>query len=867
MIFQLKLTPFLLVISLAFATPAGSATSEWLKNSYLPGELKFEIPDESSPEPLREKIDLAGEWQAQLLNETEKTTLPVPGLFTFQGSVIYSRSFFLAEDLKTRHVKLVAEGINYRSSIFINEKFVGTHYGGFTRFTFDIAPEFLRFDDNNEIRILVDNWLDPRQTIPAKHRPFAERNYGGIHRELYLLILPKLMLEDFTFRLLPGADSVKLRLDALLTLRNLNRTGAASPQALLPENKFRLVLKLWAPQTARKNAARSQVDFTLNSQILQTYQIALELQNPQLWSPESPFLYDLEVTLEQGNQVIDSLHQRVGLRTISIEHNKFLCNHKPYFIKGVEWHPDWTPTTVARRSEFLKQTVGAIKNLGVNAVRVVGFPPDLDFIEQCNQTGLFVFEELPIQFVPNERFLEPGWLELAEIQVTEMVLRDRNQPSVIAWGIGTGLDARKPEIQAYLAHTRDFIQQQDSRPVYVALSALHFAPEIPVTDFCFVEITDLTRVDLNVIIAASENHLAEKPVIYSIGYPFTQSETHPVPDIQKESRQSYFLGLAARKIMAKTRAGGIFINALADWHLAQPSSLFGKESPPDVAPYGLISVTGGKRLAYHHLAALFSEDKTTPLTAIHLPNESTNFFTIAGILLLLLFITIYKRDRRIRVDFSRSIQRPHGFITDIRENRKIPIFETIGLSLVITLLLALVSASLVFYFKNNFYFDQISSLVLLNPALKTRVIRFIWHPGILLAAFFFGYFFIFFTGAILIKFLSKLFGKKTSLHKAITYVFWMNAVVLILLPASPVFYKLLNLSGAAPVILGGLGLLFLFMVLRTIRGLAVLFFEKKQPVLLIILLLLTTLVVSAGIYYQKSHALFDYLAFYLNRAH
>jgi len=262
----------------------------------------------------------------------------------------------------------------------------------------------------------------------------------------------------------------------------------------------------------------------------------------------------------------------------------------------------------------------------------------------------------------------------------------------------------------------------------------------------------------------------------------------------------------------------------------------------------------------------FSEDKTTPLTAISRPDDSTYFFTVCGILILLAFIFLFKRDRRIRGDLRRALQRPHGFITDIRENRKIPFPETIGLGLIILLLLALFSAAFVFYFKNNFYFDQILSL-LLNYPIKAWLLPLVWQPHFLLLAFLFGYFLAFFSGAILITLFAKLLGKKTSFHKAITFLFWMNSVVLIFLPAGPIFFNLLSLKGYLPIISGGFGLALLVAALRSIHGLAVLYLEKKRFIFLMVFLLLALLVVGGGFYFQKNNALFDYLALYLNAGH
>ena len=146
--------------------------------------------------PSRLKIDLAGPWN-YTTDGNNWNKVDVPSAYDFAGKVTFQRTFDLKSDLLDKYTfMLVAYGINNQSEITINGNFVGRHIGGYTSVVLPIPNNTLQVGSENTIRVTVDNELTPRTTIPLKQQVGGWRTYGGIFRDIYILAVPKLFIED-----------------------------------------------------------------------------------------------------------------------------------------------------------------------------------------------------------------------------------------------------------------------------------------------------------------------------------------------------------------------------------------------------------------------------------------------------------------------------------------------------------------------------------------------------------------------------------------------------------------------------------------------------------------------------------------------
>ena len=163
----------------------------------------FENGGKSRPEVLnfssatRSIIDLSGKWQYSIDEGLTWKNVLLPSAADFEGKVIFTRKFDLPANLLTQHsFKFVAYGVNYQAEVFLNEVFVGKHEGGYTSFSFLVPENTLQLGSENVVRLVVDNTLNSKNTLPLRQQIGGWKNYGGIFRDIFLVATPPVWIDD-----------------------------------------------------------------------------------------------------------------------------------------------------------------------------------------------------------------------------------------------------------------------------------------------------------------------------------------------------------------------------------------------------------------------------------------------------------------------------------------------------------------------------------------------------------------------------------------------------------------------------------------------------------------------------------------------
>lgn len=326
-------------------------------------------------------LQVPGDWNSQ---EAE--------LFFYEGTVWYQRDFSLKKNPDRRY--LVHFGaVNYRAIVYINGIRVGEHEGGFTPFQFDITDQVR--DGDNFIVVKADNRREP-DYVPTVN--FDWWNFGGITRSVRILELPEQYLADYSL-LLSGTGQVE---------------G-------------------WVRVTGSGGRVSLDVDGLIGG-------LAIDIDNegfgsfsveatPELWSPESPRLYDVE--WRYNGEIVND---RVGFRSVAVDGTDILLNGKPVFLRGVCLHEE-TPAGGSRAwsEEHARQLLASVKELGANFVRLAHYPHNENMLRVADEMGLLVWSEIPVYWTV--AFTNPAVYEKAEQQLTEMIERDRNRASIVLWSI------------------------------------------------------------------------------------------------------------------------------------------------------------------------------------------------------------------------------------------------------------------------------------------------------------------------------------------------------------------------------------------------------------------------------------------------
>lgn len=346
-------------------------------------------------------------------------TLRVPGDWNFQrpelqwyeGTLWYQKSFDYHPLANTR-VFLYFGAANYRARVWLNEKPVCEHEGGFTPFNCE-ATSALQDGEN-----IVNVWVnDARHTddIPSVRPDWF--NYGGLTRDVRLVEVPQQFIEQYSVQL--DRENAH-RINGWVHL-----AGVSGPQKLIVRIPD---LKISTDATTDNDGFAR---FTLNISAL------------ELWSPEKPKLYRVEIA-----NATDQISEEVGFRTIETRGTDILLNGRSVFLRGIDMHEETVGRSGRAHGEDDARTLlGYAKELGCNFVRLAHYPHDESMTRMADRLGLMVWSEIPVY--QGIGFKDPQTLVKAKQQLTEMITRDRNRAAIILWSVSNETP-KSPERNAFL---------------------------------------------------------------------------------------------------------------------------------------------------------------------------------------------------------------------------------------------------------------------------------------------------------------------------------------------------------------------------------------------------------------------------------
>ena len=227
-------------------------------------------------------------------------------------------------------------------------------------------------------------------------------NYGGIYRDVELIRLPATFIKDFTIGLVP--DGTFSRASVSIETEGPERGGSAT--LTIEELNVRQRIEL----QDGKGAA--------------TFDIL-----PELWSPDRPKLYDVEVAF--GDDVV---REKIGFREIRVEGHDIVLNGKPIFLKGISAHEESVKNGKAVTDAEIIENFKLAKEMNCNYMRLAHYPHTERAAQIADEMGILLWEEIPVYWAIN--FGNPETYANAENQLTELIRRDRNRASVIIWSVG-----------------------------------------------------------------------------------------------------------------------------------------------------------------------------------------------------------------------------------------------------------------------------------------------------------------------------------------------------------------------------------------------------------------------------------------------
>lgn len=376
------------------------------------------------------------------------------GGYVMTGIGWYRKSFLVPASMVGKRLSLYFEGVYMNSEVFVNGQSVGKRPYGYSSFAYDITP-YIKVSEQNVVAVRVDN---------SKQRNCRWYTGAGIYRHVWLVTTEALHVAHWgTYITTPEVTKELAKVQVAVQVKNETK---ADKQAMVSVS-----LQKEGKEVAKRSLPISVASLKENKAI-----IALDVKNPELWSPDTPSLYEAHVTVEADGQVMDSVTEVFGIRTFTYSATDgFRLNGQPMLLNGGCAHHDNGVLGAKSFDAAEARKVRLMKEAGFNAVRTSHNLPSEAFLHECDRQGLLVIDEsfdgwrdskTPYDYSTE---FDQWWQQ----DVDAMVLRDRNHPSIFCWSIGNEvIERKKLEVVTTAKKLADRIRLNDNtRPITSALAA------------------------------------------------------------------------------------------------------------------------------------------------------------------------------------------------------------------------------------------------------------------------------------------------------------------------------------------------------------------------------------------------------------
>ncbi|WP_413671049.1 glycoside hydrolase family 2 TIM barrel-domain containing protein [Mucilaginibacter sp. Mucisp86] len=377
------------------------------------------------------KVDLPHDWSIDdLPNQSEGSIVgpfdkSSPGLtqtgFTRGGTGWYRKKFRIQSWLKDKHVVIHFDGVYMNSDVWLNGHHLGNHPYGYTPFYYDLTPFLKAGNQENTLAVRVRNEGQNSRWYSG----------SGIYRHVWLNITGPVAIAPWgiyitTPKVSMGKASVNIQ-------AMINNAGPVRRQ-------IQVVTTFLSPEG--KVVGNTRSNLIIDPAVSKKTEETILISNPSVWSVERPSLYKAVTQINEGNNVLDRIETIFGIRSLSFSpENGLLLNGKHVLLKGGCIHHDNGPLGSVTIDRAEERKIELLKNNGFNAVRLTHNPPSTQLLNACDRMGMLVIDEAYDMWekpkTPNDyhQFFKEWW----QRDLQNMILRDRNHPSVIIWSIGNEL--------------------------------------------------------------------------------------------------------------------------------------------------------------------------------------------------------------------------------------------------------------------------------------------------------------------------------------------------------------------------------------------------------------------------------------------
>ena len=364
------------------------------------------------------RLDLPHDWSIEG-EFSDKHSAGTGGGALPGGIAWYRKTFTIPATAKGKLVFIEFDGVYRNSEVWINGHYLGKRPYGYISFAYELTPHLAYGPKTNVIAVKVDNSQQPNSRWYSG---------SGIYRNVWLTTLDPVHVEHWgTYVTTPEVSEQS----ATVAIKTKVSNGSQSAAAV----NLTTVIRDAAGREVARATEKGVAESGAKVEVSQT----LKVSSPVLWSDERPYVYKVVSQLEQGGRIVDRYETPLGIRTFRFDVNKgFFLNGKPLKIRGVCNHHDLGSLGAAVNTRAIERQLEMLKAMGVNGLRTSHNPPAPELLELTDKMGFIVMDEaFDVWKKEKTRFdYHLDFDEWHERDLQDMLLRDRNHPSIFMWSIG-----------------------------------------------------------------------------------------------------------------------------------------------------------------------------------------------------------------------------------------------------------------------------------------------------------------------------------------------------------------------------------------------------------------------------------------------
>ncbi|WP_303888022.1 glycoside hydrolase family 2 TIM barrel-domain containing protein [Dysgonomonas mossii] len=374
-------------------------------------------------------LDLPHDWSIEADFSLKNPATPGGGALP-GGIGWYRKDFVVDKSDEGKNVYIDFDGIYWNSKVWINGHLLGERPNGYISFRYDLTP-YIKVGERNVIAVRVDNSKQPNSRWYSG---------SGIYRNVRLVTTNALHVDLWgTYVTTPTVtkDNAEIKIET-----NIKNSSDLSQTFEL----YSILIDKDGKEIAGINNSES-VGIGENISMNQS----LKVSNPILWSIDNPYLYKIVTRIEQNGKVVDEYETPLGIRYFSFDPNKgFFLNGESIKIKGVCNHHDLGFLGAAVNTRAIERQLEILKEMGCNGIRTSHNPPAPELLDLCDKMGFIVMDEAFDMWRKKKSPYDysqyfPEWHER---DLTDLILRDRNHPSIFMWSIGNEILEQWSDINA-----------------------------------------------------------------------------------------------------------------------------------------------------------------------------------------------------------------------------------------------------------------------------------------------------------------------------------------------------------------------------------------------------------------------------------